>query len=99
VAIIRNENGLRMALRAISHVESQLSRMNVPEGSSFNRYLQDALEVENMIETAKMVITAAILRQESRGSHYREDFPETREDWKKSIVLNRNGKIGLLNRP
>jgi len=72
--------------------------MNVPEGSSFNRYLQDALEVENMLETAKMVITSAVLRQESRGSHYREDFPETREDWKKSIVLNRNGKIGLISR-
>ncbi|HSO26194.1 MAG TPA: FAD-binding protein, partial [Methanobacteriaceae archaeon] len=98
VAIIRNEQGLRMALRAISRIEAQLNQMNVPVGSSFNRYLQDALEVENMLETAKMVITSAVLRQESRGSHYREDFPETREDWKKSIVLNRNGKIGLISR-
>ncbi len=98
VAIIRSENGLRMALRTISQLEGQLSRMNVPEESKFNRYLQDALEVENMIETAKMVITSAVLRQESRGAHYREDFPETRDDWKKSIVLNRNGKIGLISR-
>ncbi|MDO9044436.1 MAG: fumarate reductase (CoM/CoB) subunit TfrA [Methanobacteriaceae archaeon] len=98
VAIIRTEQGLRMALRTISQLEGQLSRMNVPEESKFNRYLQDALEVENMIETAKMVITAAVLRQESRGAHYREDFPETRDDWKKSIVLNRNGKIGLISR-
>ncbi len=98
VAIIRNEQGLRMALRAISRIEAQINQINVPEGSSFNRYLQDALEVENMLETAKMVITSAVLRQESRGSHYREDFPETREDWKKSIVLNRNGKIGLISR-
>jgi fumarate reductase (CoM/CoB) subunit A len=98
VAIIRSETGLRMALRTISQLEGQLSRMNVPKGSKFNRYLQDALEVENMIETAKIVITAAVLRQESRGAHYREDFPETRDDWRKSIVLNRNGKIGLINR-
>jgi len=98
VAIIRSEQGLRMALRTISQLEGQLSRMNVPEESKFNRYLQEALEVENMIETAKMVITAAVLRQESRGAHYREDFPETRDDWKKSIVLNRNGKIGLISR-
>jgi fumarate reductase (CoM/CoB) subunit A len=98
VAIIRSEQGLRMALRTISQLEGQISRMNVPEESKFNRYLQEALEVENMIETAKMVITAAVLRQESRGAHYREDFPETRDDWKKSIVLNRNGKIGLISR-
>lgn len=98
VAIIRNEMGLRMALRVISQLEAQLSQMNVSNDSKFNRELQDALEVENMIETAKMVITGAVLRQESRGSHYREDFPETREDWKKSIVLNRNGKIGLIPR-
>jgi fumarate reductase (CoM/CoB) subunit A len=98
VAIIRNENGLRMALKTISQLDSELSRMNVSEGSSFNRGLQNALEVENMIETAKMVITAAVLRQESRGSHYREDFPDIMDGWKKSIVLNRNGKIGLISR-
>jgi fumarate reductase (CoM/CoB) subunit A len=98
VAIIRNENGLRMALKTISQLDSELSRMNVSEGSSFNKGLQNALEVENMIETAKMVITAAVLRQESRGSHYREDFPNIMEGWKKSIVLNRNGKIGLISR-
>ncbi|MDP1552820.1 MAG: fumarate reductase (CoM/CoB) subunit TfrA, partial [Methanobacteriaceae archaeon] len=98
VAIIRNENGLRMALKTISHLDSELSKMNVSEGSSFNRALQNALEVENMIETAKMVITAAVLRQESRGSHYREDFPDIMDGWKKSIVLNRNGKIGLISR-
>lgn len=98
VAIIRSENSLRMALRVISHIEMQMDDMDVSDESKFNRNLQDALEIENMIETAKMVITAAVLRQESRGAHYREDFPETREDWQKSIVLNRNGKIGLVNR-
>lgn len=98
VAIIRSEQSLRMALRVISHLEMQLDDMEVFDESKFNRNLQDALEIENMIETAKMVITAAVLRQESRGAHYREDFPETREDWRKSIVLNRNGKIGLINR-
>lgn len=98
VAIIRNEHGLKMALMTIRTLEDRMRRMEVPEGYRFNRNLQDALEVENMIETARMVATAAILRQESRGSHYREDFPDLKPDWKKSIVLNRNGKIGLINR-
>ncbi|MCK9152342.1 fumarate reductase (CoM/CoB) subunit TfrA [Methanobacterium alcaliphilum] len=98
VAIIRTEMSLRMALRVINQLESHLQNMDVSGESKFNRDLQNALEVENMIETAKMVITGAVLRQESRGSHYREDFSETRDDWKKSIVLNRNGKIGLIPR-
>ena len=50
----------------------------------------EAFEFQNMRDVAALITEAAILRTESRGTHYREDFPE-RDDvkWKKHIVLRR----------
>ena len=35
-------------------------------------------------------VKSAILRRESRGAHFRSDFPETKDEWKKSIVMGKN---------
>jgi fumarate reductase (CoM/CoB) subunit A len=43
-----------------------------------------------MVEICILVVKSAILRRESRGAHYRSDFPESNDAWKRSIVLNKN---------
>ncbi len=98
VAIIRDKQGLNLALQEITLIETQIKNTKVSKTKNYNKSLLDILELENMIITAKNVITSAILRQESRGAHYREDFPETKEDWQKSIVLNKKGNIALIPR-
>jgi fumarate reductase (CoM/CoB) subunit A len=98
VAIIRNENGLKSALKKIDELKSKSRNMNVPEGRGFNKNLLDALEIENMITVASLVTQSAILRRESRGSHYREDYPERDERWNRSIVLNKNKDFSYLKR-
>jgi len=98
VAIIRQEIGLKSALKAIDSLNKKLGVMKIPDGKEFNKNFQDALELENMILVAKLVTRAALIREESRGSHYRGDYPETREKWKKSIVLNKNANIRYLKR-
>ena len=50
----------------------------------------EAFEFQNMRDVAALIMEAAILRTESRGTHYREDFPEQDDvKWKKHIVLQR----------
>jgi len=98
VAIIRLKKGLISALNDINRLKKELSDMKVPEGKAFNQHLQDALELENMILVAKLVARAALIRKESRGSHYREDYPEKRQEWKKSIVLNKDTTVRYLKR-
>ncbi|MBV1768069.1 MAG: fumarate reductase subunit A [Methanobacterium sp.] len=98
VAIIRNEDGLKNALKVLNNLETRLKRMNVPDGSCYNVYLQQALEAENMVQIAKLVTKSALLRKESRGSHFREDFPQTRTDCKKSIIFNKNKGFSFTNR-
>jgi fumarate reductase (CoM/CoB) subunit A len=98
VAIIRNENGLKSAMKKIEELQMKTSNMNVPEGRGFNKNLLDALEIKNMLIVASLVTQSALLRRESRGSHYREDYPETDERWKRSIVMNKNTDFSYLKR-
>jgi L-aspartate oxidase len=61
VGVVRDANGLRMALRRISAIEAQA--------------VGDA-NVLNMTATATLIAAAALLREESRGAHCRRDFPQ-----------------------
>ena len=45
-------------------------------------------ELRNMVLLGRLMVEAALLRQESRGSHFREDFPETSPEWEKHVVLS-----------
>lgn len=97
VSIIRNEKDLNEALRELLEMKKELSKMDIPSKTQYNSELVNGLEVINMIEIAILSVKAAILRRESRGAHFREDFPETDDNWKKSIVMNKN-KMRFVNR-
>ncbi len=44
-------------------------------------------ELRNMLVVARLIVEAALQRRESRGAHYREDFAEASEEWRRHIVL------------
>ncbi len=48
-------------------------------------------ELANLLTCARLVTEGALLREESRGAHYRSDFPEPREEWRRHIVFRRGG--------
>lgn len=98
VAIIRNEEGLNVALKRINELKGMLKDMRVSTVLSYNNDLLDALEVSKMLDIAELVTKSALLRRESRGAHYREDFPETNDNWKKSIVFNKNRRLRFIKR-
>jgi L-aspartate oxidase len=47
-------------------------------------------ELSNLLTCARLMTEAALLRAESRGAHYRADFPESREEWRRHIVFRRH---------
>ena len=44
-------------------------------------------ELANLVVTARLVTEAALLREESRGAHFRSDFPQSSPEWQRHIVL------------
>ena len=88
VSIVRNEQNLKSALERLLEMKEELKDLNVDDRTQFNESLLTALEVINMVEICILIVKSAILRRESRGAHFREDFPETNDAiWKKSIVM------------
>lgn len=49
----------------------------------------DVMELRNMLDVAELITEAALMRTESRGGHYRADYPESRKRWRKHIIFRR----------
>jgi L-aspartate oxidase len=47
-------------------------------------------ELANLLTTGRLVTEAALVREESRGAHYRTDFPETLESWRRNLVFRKD---------
>lgn len=79
VGIERDGHGLEDACRNLHEWEGFLSRLGpfTPEG----------VEVVNMVQAGAAVAASALFRKESRGTHYRTDFPETDPNWQVHSVL------------
>lgn len=90
VAIVRDEKTLNEALRELQEMQNELNDLNVSDKKQYNSELVTALEVINMVEICILTVKSAILRRESRGAHFRSDFPESLDSCKKSIVMNKN---------
>jgi len=89
VAIVREEKTLNDALKELLDMQKDLENLDVSDKTQYNTDLVTALEVINMVDICILSVKSAILRRESRGAHYRSDFPETNDEWKKSIVMNK----------
>ena len=89
-SIVRNEKDLNEALKRLEEMQSELDNLDVGNKKQYNTDLVTALEVINMVEICILIVKSAILRKESRGAHYRSDFPQSSDEWKKSIVMNKN---------
>ena len=90
VAIVRDENTLNEALKELLEMQKDLENLDVSAKSQYNTDLVTALEVINMVEICILTVKSAIIRRESRGAHFRSDFPESKDEWKKSIVISKN---------
>ena len=77
VQVFRTEETLLEALRVIDTLEERYTRITVQDkGKRFNLDLLEAVELGFLLDMAKVMTAAALHRKESRGGHFREDYPE-----------------------
>ncbi|HLI32178.1 MAG TPA: FAD-binding protein [Solirubrobacteraceae bacterium] len=89
VAVYRTEEGLQKALATIKRLREEAQGAHIDDrGSVFNQDVLGVLELSFMLDCAEAIVTGAIERKESRGAHFRTDFPERNdEEWLKHIAL------------
>jgi len=83
IGIIRSEGGLKEGIKRIDRILNELETRE----SSHSRDLWRNLECINAALTARAIAVSALARKESRGSHYREDFPDEDKNWVKHISV------------
>jgi succinate dehydrogenase / fumarate reductase flavoprotein subunit len=82
VGVFRTDEGMRQAVEKVRELKKRFKRVRVDDqGSAYNTDLMEAWEVGCLLDIAEVTAVAALERQESRGAHAREDFPE-RDDKK-----------------
>ena len=94
VGIVRCGHGLRDALRQFRSLDRRLGQVAMGElcdpAASFDRVLRWS-EARNLLLVARLVALAALDREESRGAHFREDFPNPLPEWQRhqSLTVDR----------
>ncbi len=78
--VFRSKESLERQLKLIDELLVRFKDIRIDDKSkTFNTDLQEATELGHMLEFSKFIVYGALIREESRGGHYREDFP-TRDD-------------------
>jgi succinate dehydrogenase / fumarate reductase flavoprotein subunit len=85
VSVFRQNESLTAALDKIEALKARYQDLSIQDkGSCFNRDLLDAIELGHLLDLAEVITRSALIREESRGAHSREDFPDRND--KKFLV-------------
>ncbi|MEM0143713.1 MAG: FAD-binding protein [Candidatus Parvarchaeum sp.] len=92
VGIVRNETGLKKELSIIEEIKKDYRSVGVDGGLKYNPGLLQCLELYSMFTISELLVKGAILRKESRGAHYRSDYPKKDKAWLKNIIFKKDGE-------
>ena len=77
VGVMRTETGLQRGLTALEDIRHALTGIGVDGGQrAFNLTWHDWLNLQSLLDISETIAEAALWRENSRGAHHREDFPD-----------------------
>lgn len=96
VGILRDAAGLRRAQRRLAELEARLLATGVPAGDrAYNLSWHDWMNLRSLIAVSQVIAAAALLREDSRGAHFREDFPQAGDLNGSTFTVARMGEDGV----
>jgi succinate dehydrogenase / fumarate reductase flavoprotein subunit len=102
-AVFRTGETLSQGVKKMAQVHARMADLRVSDrGLVWNTDLVETLELDNLVANAVVTVNGALNRQESRGAHAREDFPDRNDEtWMKHTLawLDAKGKVKLDYRP
>ena len=102
VGVIRDAAGLRRGLDKFDAIEGELLSIGVADGDrAFNLTWHDWLNLRSLVEISKVIALAALKRENSRGAHYREDFPGEGDLATSTFTVarQRGGRLDIADEP
>jgi succinate dehydrogenase / fumarate reductase, flavoprotein subunit len=102
VGIVRTHAEMTSALDAIEQLRQQASRVAVPGNREYNPGWHTALDLRHLLTVSEAIARAAAERRESRGAHFREDYPAKDPAWGGDNIIvcrDRDGSMRLRREP
>jgi succinate dehydrogenase flavoprotein subunit len=96
VGIVRQEQEMMQALERIRELRVASERVGVDGNREYNNGWHTALDLHNLLTVSEMVARAALERKESRGAHFRDDYPEKDEQFGAINLVVRKGPDGAM---
>ncbi|MCU1258968.1 MAG: sdhA, partial [Bryobacterales bacterium] len=94
VGIVRTEDEMEHALGLIAQLRTKAARAGIANNRQYNNGWHTAMDLPNMLTVSEAITRAALLRKESRGAQFREDFPNKDPEWGKYNIAVRRGCDG-----
>jgi succinate dehydrogenase / fumarate reductase flavoprotein subunit len=88
VGIIRDGNEMREAITKLEGLKKRAKNVTVQGERQFNPGWHLSLDLENMLLVSESIAKSALVREESRGGHTRNDFPTMDKNWRPKHVIN-----------
>jgi succinate dehydrogenase / fumarate reductase flavoprotein subunit len=102
VGVFRVEEQMQAAVDRVRQLQERYRQVGLQDkGATFNTELLEAIELGYLLDLAELTAESALARQESRGAHSREDFPERDdENWlKHTLAYRTDGGVELKYKP
>ncbi len=97
VGIVRQESEMLQAMQELEKLKERSYKLKVIGNRDFNNGWHTALDLQHLLTVSEAIIKAAIERKESRGAHFREDYPEKNEKSSKfNIVISKGAEGNML---
>lgn len=88
VGLFRTQEKLEVTLKKVKEWKEKVPQMGITDKSkTYNTNLKDFIEFTNILDLAEVVILSAMARKESRGAHYRSDFPSENTEFAKKTLI------------
>jgi len=91
VGIVRVEDEMVEALSVVQTLRQRAQSVGVPGNRHYNGGWHTAMDLDSLFTVSEAITRAAILRKESRGAQFRDDFPDKDPEWGKYNIIVRRG--------
>jgi succinate dehydrogenase / fumarate reductase flavoprotein subunit len=96
VGIVRQEQEMLQALEHIRKLSATATRVSVTGNRDFNAGWHTALDLTNLLTVSEIVTRAALERKESRGAHFRDDYPNKDNQYAKFNIVAQKARDGSV---